>query len=44
VAFAVLKQETGVELRKLFARLAVSIRETLGSLIAREIVVQPVEY
>lgn len=44
MAFAVLKQETGKELRKLFARLADSIRETLGSLIAREVTVQPVEH
>lgn len=39
----VLKQATGKELRKLLARLAGAIRETVGSLIAREVVAQPGE-
>src|SRR5262245_21215363 len=39
----ILNQETGKELRKLFARRASTLGETLGSLIARELVAQPVE-
>ena len=39
-----LNQGTGKELRKLFAKLAESIRETLGSLVGRELNAQPVEF
>ncbi len=39
----ILSQGTGKELRKLFARLASALSETVGSLIARELLVQPIE-
>lgn len=38
-----LSQGTGKELRRLFAKLAESIRETLGSLVGRELTAQSVE-
>jgi len=43
MAVTILNQGTGKELRKLFARLAGALGESLGSLIARELVAQPVE-
>src|SRR5262245_5877185 len=43
MAVTILNQGTGKELRKLFARLASSLGESLGSLIGRELLVQPVE-
>ncbi len=43
MAVTILSQGTGKELRKLFARLASALSETVGSLIARELLVQPVE-
>ncbi|MGE3173714.1 MAG: hypothetical protein AB7O97_13905 [Planctomycetota bacterium] len=43
MSVTILKKGTGKELRKLFAKLASAISETVGSLIGRELVVHPVD-